>query len=64
MKGDDCGKWYEGVQWEYTKTWEDQRDGRKGTAKIINNNVTSSPTKSQLEAFENFNKAKGFVPCQ
>lgn len=64
MKGDDCGKWYEGVQWEYTKTWEDARDGKKGESKIIDKNVTSEPSKSQLEAFEKFNKAKGFTPCK
>jgi hypothetical protein len=64
MKGDDCGKWYEGVQWEYTKTWEDQRDGKKGEAKITDKNVTTGPTKAQLEAFEKFNKAKGFTPCK
>ena len=64
MKGDDCGKWYEGVQWEYTKTWKNHRDGNKGKAKIIEKNVTTEPTKSQLEAFEKFNKAKGFTPCK
>ena len=64
MKGDDCGKWYEGVQWEYKKTSDDHLGGKKGESKIINNNVTSKPTKSQLEAFEKFNKAKGFTPCK
>jgi len=64
MKGSDCGKWYEGVRWEYNKTWEDQRDGKKGESKITDNNVTTGPTKSQLEAFEKFNKAKGFTPCK
>lgn len=64
MKGDDCGKWYEGVGWEYKKTWEDQRDGKKGEAKITDKNVTSAPSKGQLEAFDKFNKAKGFTPCK
>lgn len=64
MKGEDCGKWYEGVGWGYTKTWEDQKDGKKGESKITNNNVSTAPTKSQLEAFDKFNKAKGFVPCK
>ncbi len=64
MKGGDCGKWYEGVLWEYTKTWQDQRDGKKGEAKITDKNVTTGPTRGQLEAFEKFNKAKGFTPCK
>jgi|SRR5581483_5480622 len=64
MKGPDCGKWYEGVTWEYAKTWEDQRDGKNGTSKIIDNNVTSGPSKDQLDAFDKFNKEKGFVPCR
>ena len=60
----DCGKWYEGVRWEYEKTWEDRRDGKKGKSTIIDNDVTGGPSKSQLEAFEKFNKAKGFKPCK
>jgi hypothetical protein len=63
MKGPDCGKWYEGVTWEYVKTWEDQRDGKNGAAKLTNSEVTSAPTKGQVEAFDKFNKKHGFVPC-
>ncbi len=64
MKGDDCGKWYEGVAWEYVKTWEDNRDGKKGIAKIVNQNLEGGPSKSQIEAFDKFNAEKGFKPCK
>jgi len=64
MKGPDCGKWYEGTTWEYKKTWEDQRDGKAGTSKIVDKNVTSGPSKSHLEAFDMFNKDKSYTPCK
>jgi hypothetical protein len=64
MKGPDCGKWYEGVHWDYTKTWEDQRDGKPGTSKIIDRNVSTEPDSDLLAAFDKFNKNKGFVPCK
>ena len=63
MQGDDCGQWYEGVKWEYTKTWQDQRDGKPGLSKIVDQNVGGGPSTSQREAFTKFNSAKGFVPC-
>ena len=63
MKGPDCGTWYEGITWEYSKSWEDHRDGRDGISKITDFNVTA-PSKSYLEAFKKFNKKKGFVPCK
>jgi hypothetical protein len=64
MKGADCGKWYEGIEWEYTKTWEDHRDGKKGESKITQKNVSSTPTPGQLEAFNKFNKKNSFEPCK
>ena len=64
MKGPDCPKWYEGVTWEYKKTWEDARDGKSGTSKIVDNDVTSEPSTSQKEAFDLFNKDKKFLPCK
>jgi hypothetical protein len=64
MKGPDCGTWYEGVHWDYTKTWEDQRDGKDGTSKVIDNNVTTGPDADLLDAFNLFNKNKSFVPCK
>jgi hypothetical protein len=62
-KGPDCGKWYEGISWEYVKTWEDARDGKAGVSKILNNNVTTGPTAGQKEAFDKMNKKKGYKPC-
>jgi hypothetical protein len=64
MKGPDCGKWYEGTSWEYKKTWEDQRDGKTGESKITDKSVTTGPSKSYLDAFDRFNKEKGFTPCK
>lgn len=64
MKGDDCGKWYEGVEWEYVKTWEEHRDGKIGSSKITNNNVTAAPTAGQIDAFDKFNKKNGHTPCK
>lgn len=63
MKGPDCGTWYEGVHWEYVKTWENHRDGSAGTSKILDKNITTDPSPSEIDAFDKFNKAKGFVPC-
>jgi hypothetical protein len=65
MKGPDCGKWYEGLTWTYTKTWKDQRDGKTGVSGIIISTVQTGPTKSQLNAFDKFNKAATppFKPC-
>ena len=63
LKGPDCGTWYEGVKWEYTKTWEDKRDGKTGTSTITNNNI-ATPSQNFLDAFDKFNKDKGFTPCK
>lgn len=59
---EDCGKWYEGVRWEYIRTWEDQSYGRVGESRIIDKNVTTGPTIGQLEAFKRFCSVKKFVP--
>jgi hypothetical protein len=64
MKGPDCGKWYEGLHWDYTKTWEDQRDGKLGTSTILDKNVTTGPDAGLLAAFDKFNENKGFEPCK
>lgn len=63
MKGPDCGKWYEGVTWEYKKTWEDARDGKNGVSSITDKNAPG-PSQNFLDAFNKFNKEKGFVPCR
>jgi hypothetical protein len=63
MQGTDCGKWYEGVKWEYTKTWEDNRDGKLGTSVLTDNNV-ATPSQNFLDAFDKFNNDKKFTPCK
>lgn len=64
MQGPDCGEWYEGMSWEYVKTWEDQRDGRNGTSRITNTCLQPPPPAELLEAFNKFNKTRGFIPCK
>ena len=64
MEGPDCGKWYEGVNWEYVKTADDQKNKKPGTSKITNQNVTTAPDKDLIEAFDKFNKDKGYTPCK
>jgi hypothetical protein len=63
MKGTDCGKWYEGVSWHYTKTYKDDKAGNDGHSTILDNNVATGPSKDQIEAFDKFNADKGFTPC-
>jgi hypothetical protein len=63
MAGTDCGKWYEGVRWQYSMTWKDIRDGKSGTTKIVKKTLSDPPSKKQKEAFKKFNTAKGFTPC-
>jgi len=63
MDGDECGTWYEGIQWEYKKTHTDNAGGNSGAATIKDYNV-EAPSKSHIEAFKKFNKEKGFEPCK
>jgi hypothetical protein len=63
VKGADCGAWYEAIKWEYSKTWENQRDGLTGDSVIIDNCFNGAPTAGQLEAFNKFNTSRGFKPC-
>lgn len=68
MKGKDCPAdnkptWYEGIKWEFTKTWEEVRDGKKGKSKVTDEQV-DSPSKDFLDAFNKFNKRHGFTPCK
>jgi len=65
MKGPDCGKWYEGVSWQYTKTYKDHKAGNDGHSKILNKNVAKGPSKDQKGAFDKFNADpdRKFTPC-
>ena len=62
MKGTDCGEWYEGVTWEYRKTWQDHNKGDPGTSTIKDSNA-AGPSAAQIAAFDKFNKEKAYKPC-
>jgi hypothetical protein len=62
MAGPDCGKWYEGLTWEYKKTSDDHAAGSDGTATITNKCV-DAPSAEHLDAFDTFNNREGFKPC-
>ena len=64
MQGPDCWTWYEGVGWEYNKSWEDHRDSKAGESKITNPNITTAPSQDKIDAFNLFNKKVGFKPCK
>lgn len=63
MQGTDCGKWYEGVTWQYDKSAAQQKAGQTGASTILDKNVSPPPSAGQIEAFDLFNKKKGFKPC-
>ena len=54
MKGPDCGHWYEGVAWEYKKTYQDNQKGDPGVSTITNSNA-SGPSADKIAAFDKFN---------
>ena len=62
MEGPDCGKWYEGLTWEYKQTWNDAKAGSAGTSTITKSCV-DAPGAEHLAAFDKFNKREGFKPC-
>jgi hypothetical protein len=61
--GTDCGTWYDGVGWEYTKTAADHAAGRAGTATATASLVAPSPGDRIIAAFDQYNSVKGFTPC-
>ena len=63
MEGSECGHWYEGVTWQYQKSYKEEKAGKKGKAKLTKKNVSSSPSKDQIAAFDKFNSERGFSPC-
>lgn len=62
MKGTDCPKFYEGMSWEFVKTWENQRDGDAGASTVTSSNIDTPPT-TFTDAFKKFNKVKSYTPC-
>jgi hypothetical protein len=63
MAGPDCGKWYEGITWQYKKTSDEFYAGKTGTSTITNTCV-DGPSAQHLAAFDKFNKREGFTPCK
>lgn len=61
--GTDCGTWYDGVEWTYTKTAADQAAGRNGTATATASALPPGPGAIIIEAFDKYNTEKGFTPC-
>ena len=59
--GTDCGQWYDGIQWDYTKTDADHAAGSSGTS--TGTGSLAGPGSSTLDAFDQFNNVKGFTPC-
>ncbi|HMS82444.1 MAG TPA: hypothetical protein PKD12_02190 [Nitrospira sp.] len=59
--GTDCGTWYDGIGWTYTKTAADQVAGSNGTSSGFASLL--GPSASTQAAFDRFNSVKGFTPC-
>jgi hypothetical protein len=62
-KGTDCGKWYEGVSWTYTKTADDAKAGKVGVSAKTGDLAVPGAAADSVKAFEHFNKVQGFTPC-
>jgi hypothetical protein len=69
-RGTDCvpatpggATWYDGVAWEYTKTSADVAAGTAGTATATASLPSPAAGSTILQAFDAYNKAKGFTPC-
>ena len=63
MKGTDCGNWYEGVKWKYTKTYTQHKKGETGDSTILDDDLSPPPSANHTAAFDKFNKNKVFTPC-
>jgi hypothetical protein len=62
-EGTDCGTWYDGVEWNYTKTAADHAAGRNGTATATASALPPAPGATIIQAFDKYNTEKGFTPC-
>jgi len=63
FRGSDCGTFYQGVSWRYTKTFEDHLKKRPGKTSVTFSDLMTQPTARQLEAFKKWNEQVGFDPC-
>jgi hypothetical protein len=62
--GTECGTWYDGVRWNYTKTAADAAAGRNGTSTATNSVTAPGPGSTTIRAFNHFNSTRGFSPCK
>jgi hypothetical protein len=61
--GRQCGTWYDGVAWDYTKTDADQANFNVGGVAVTGTLAPPQPGATVIEAFAKYNSAKGFTPC-
>lgn len=61
--GTECGTWYDGVIWNYTKTAAQHAAGGNGTATATGSPLPPGPGSRMVRAFDHFNNTQGFTPC-
>lgn len=61
--GTDCGTWYDGIAWNYTKTAADAAAGLDGVATDTASLAPPGPNSTIVAAFDQYNRAKSFTPC-
>jgi hypothetical protein len=61
--GTECGTWYDGVAWNYTKTDADNMAGRNGLSTATASLTPPGPGSTVVKAFNHFNSVKGFTSC-
>jgi hypothetical protein len=62
-EGTDCGLFYDGIQWNYSKTAAEHAAGSLGTSTATASVVPPSPGTTIQKALDKFDSAKGFRPC-
>jgi len=62
-EGTDCGQFYEGIAWTYTKTDADATAGKDGTVAVGSDLAKPGAAAPVVKAFDKFNTDRGFVPC-
>jgi len=61
-KGKDCGKYFEGINWEYTRTKDDVKNGKEGISRITG--ARDEPSKGFKEAVKKWMDKYKFKPCE
>ena len=62
-EGAECGMFYDGIQWDYTKTAADHAAGSVGTSTATASVTPAGPGTTIQNALNKFDSAKGFTPC-